>query len=265
MLQTWSCFLWSKHQSTQSKSTVHIKLIQTVHHVHKTDGQHVNPHPRKLHACLSFLLRREGRCRGFICKTLQRFFLILFTLHGLPSEEGRNLLPVGHIMRNEDIQEAGQFSNDGLLHMTHSHLQRLNHALWFIQTRTHHRALPAVRRSSEWCTWTDRWTDAMFSWIIYHLVIEVSAVYRQAERRVWHTAEQSRGATEGDITFLFPSVHLWLRFIGESWDLHQSSHDSLKVHGVQGLELYIQFNKFCTRFSCVQTNIQYLLYIWDPL
>lgn len=57
-----------KTLQTAADSTLplHIKLTQTVHHMHETTGQQLNLHHHKLHACLSFVLRwddlvwREG-------------------------------------------------------------------------------------------------------------------------------------------------------------------------------------------------------------
>lgn len=44
VLQTWSCFLWSTYQSTQTPvNSLHIEWALSVYHVHKTDGPHPNP------------------------------------------------------------------------------------------------------------------------------------------------------------------------------------------------------------------------------
>ena len=97
MFQTRSRFLWSKHQSTQttvdSTLRLHIKLIQTVHHVHQHDGQHPNTHPSWLHACLSFRLRLAGR-------HLQDSPAHFFTYHAVRRSWETNHTwwpPVGHI------------------------------------------------------------------------------------------------------------------------------------------------------------------------
>lgn len=93
MSQTWSRFLWSKHQSTETAVdltlALRIKLIQTVHHVHKTDGQHLNlPPPRT--SCLSII---SSQVRG----ELQR----------LPLKEAAEIFPA-HIHPAVQSGEGGK-------------------------------------------------------------------------------------------------------------------------------------------------------------
>lgn len=186
MFQTWSCFLWSKHQSTRtllnSTLPLRIKLIQSVYHVHKTDGPHLNPHPNKLHACLSLLLGWEGSCKGVILQEAAEINPVLWSEEGgKPSTfNGYQLVTlslcimrtfrklVRHLMMDSHMR-GFCFHILYVLHMTHSHLQRLRGTVrsLFLDMSTH--TIESFLLEGEAQSDACGGMDAMFPWIINHL------------------------------------------------------------------------------------------------